>query len=226
MTDLTKIQSELKAPKSQFNKFGNFFYRKAEDIAEAVKPLLVKYGCQLTLTDDIKLLDGRYYVEAVATFIDSGGAVTQVKAYAREEDVKKGMDAAQITGGCSSYARKYALGGLFLLDDNLEPDDNKGQEPTPPPVANAPAPKPKGRPANPPQPASQASENVAKLNQIGLGEQLAEAKALLALAVTEKRVSESEPLGIVDIFNSYPQLKDNKEFIAACRKRKEQILNG
>ena len=124
---LTEIQNKLKAPKSQFNKFGNYKYRNCEDILEAVKPLLK--GCTLVLTDEIVLIGERYYVKAVVSFTDNEGNHSMVQAYAREPESKKGMDASQITGAASSYARKYALNGLFLIDDTRDADtqDNRSQ---------------------------------------------------------------------------------------------------
>lgn len=118
---LLAIQSALKAPKGQFNKFGGYSYRSCEDILEAVKPLLAQYGVLLTLTDEIVEIGGRFYVKATAqvTDGDSGAVVT---AYAREEENKKGMDGSQITGSASSYARKYALNGLFCIDDTKDAD--------------------------------------------------------------------------------------------------------
>ena len=121
VNNLINIQAELRAPKRQFNEFGNFKYRSCEDILEAVKPLLKKYNCQLTLTDDIIEIGSRNYVRATATLID-GDEVTSVTGWAREEEVKKGMDASQITGTASSYSRKYALNGLFLIDDANDAD--------------------------------------------------------------------------------------------------------
>ena len=118
---LNLIQSELKAPKNQRNTFGNYNYRSAEDILEAVKPLLKKHECTMTISDTIVEVGGRVYVKATATFLD-GDNKTEVCAFAREEETKKGMDAAQITGSASSYARKYALNGLFLIDDTKDPD--------------------------------------------------------------------------------------------------------
>lgn len=118
---LQQIQTELKAPKSQYNKFGGFNYRNCEDILEAVKPLLARHGAIITLSDDIKQIGGRYYVEATAQ-INAGGECVSVKALAREEETKKGMDGSQITGAASSYARKYALNGLFAIDDTKDAD--------------------------------------------------------------------------------------------------------
>ena len=121
MEKLIKIQSELKAPKNQRNNFGNYNYRSCEDILEAVKPLLVKHGCTLTISDEIKPFNERIYVQATATLFDGKESVT-VTAFAREAETKKGMDEAQITGAASSYARKYALNGLFLIDDTKDAD--------------------------------------------------------------------------------------------------------
>lgn len=112
---LTKIQKVLKAPKNQFNKFGGYNYRSCEDILEAVKPFLE--SVPVTITDELVLIGNRYYVKATVTF----GEIS-VSAYAREEENKKGMDASQITGSASSYARKYALNGLFLIDDTKDAD--------------------------------------------------------------------------------------------------------
>lgn len=122
MKELITIQSELKAPKSQFNKFGNYKYRKAEDILEAVKPILKKENCTLTITDDIVLIGSRIYVKATATLRNSNNDVETTTAFAREEESKKGMDGSQVTGAASSYARKYALNGLFAIDDNQDSD--------------------------------------------------------------------------------------------------------
>lgn len=136
MENLTKIQSELKAPKNQYNKFGGYNYRSAEDILEAVKPLLLKYGAELTICDEICEIGGRIYVKAVCKYREGNDGVT-VNAYAREPENKKGMDDSQITGTASSYARKYALNGLFLIDDTKDADTNAYYEQTrnnPPPV--------------------------------------------------------------------------------------------
>lgn len=124
MKELIKIQSELKAPKGQFNKFGNYKYRSAEDILEAVKPLLKATDSSLTLSDEIVLIGERYYIKATAT-LKHGDEIASVSAYAREEENKKGMDGAQITGTASSYARKYALNGLFCIDDAKDPDTDE-----------------------------------------------------------------------------------------------------
>ena len=129
---LGTIQTKLKAPKNQYNKFGNYYYRNAEDIQEAVKPLLAETKTVLTISDDIALVGDRFYIRATATLTDAEGKDSiAVTAYAREPLERKGMDDAQVTGATSSYARKYALCGLFLLDDTKDADsmDNSKDEP-------------------------------------------------------------------------------------------------
>lgn len=122
---LRKVQQELKVPKSQYNSFGKYYYRNCEDIQEAVKPLLQDVNAVLFLDDEIEQKGDRYYVKAIAKFVDCDtGKEIVNKAYAREEEEKKGMDASQITGSTSSYARKYALNGLFCIDDNKDADSN------------------------------------------------------------------------------------------------------
>lgn len=124
MTDLCEIQAELKAPKGQFNNFGKYKYRSCEDIVEAVKPILAKRGMALILSDEIVEVGGRIYVKATATILPG---LMSVSAYAREPEEKRGMDASQITGAASSYARKYALNGLFAIDDTKDADANEAQ---------------------------------------------------------------------------------------------------
>lgn len=124
---LKAIQSELKAPKSQTNTFGKYKYRSCEDILEAVKPLAHAQGCTVTLSDDIVEVGGRVYVKATATVHD-GETSLSVNAFARESEDKKGMDAAQITGSSSSYARKYALNGLFCIDDTKDDDTRENTD--------------------------------------------------------------------------------------------------
>lgn len=122
---LLQIQAELKAPKNQHNSYGNYNYRSAEDILQAVKPLLVKHKDHLYLSDEIVAIGKYCYVKATATFKEDPDHVTKVTAYAREADAQKGMSAPQLTGSASSYARKYALNGLFLIDDTKDPDTNE-----------------------------------------------------------------------------------------------------
>lgn len=127
------VQDELKAPKGQFNKFGNYKYRSCEDIVESVKPILKKYGIMLNLSDELVIIGDRYYIKAVAGLTD-GTDVIQAVAYAREPQDLKGMSESQITGTASSYARKYALNGLLAIDDTKDADTDEfaqqtGQEP-------------------------------------------------------------------------------------------------
>lgn len=122
---LLEIQVELKAPKSQYNKFGGYKYRSTEDILQAVKPLLKKYGDSLDLSDEPVLIGDWHYIKATAAFKDKDGNNTVVTGYAREAANKKGMDDSQITGTASSYARKYALNGLFLIDDTKDADTDE-----------------------------------------------------------------------------------------------------
>ena len=123
---LSKVQSELKAPKGQYNSFGKYKYRSCEDILEAVKPLNAKHGVVLTVGDEVVEISNRFYVKATATLVDieSGEKVTNT-ALAREDDAKKGMDGSQITGTASSYARKYCLNGLYCIDDTKDADTDE-----------------------------------------------------------------------------------------------------
>lgn len=124
---LRKIQLELKAPKSKYNEYGKFHYRSCEDILEAVKPLLEKYGCEMVITDDVHDIAGIAVITAKVVFKDSLGNITEVKAHAGVES-KKGQDISQTFGSSSTYARKYALNGLFLIDDNKDADSNEYQQ--------------------------------------------------------------------------------------------------
>lgn len=141
MKELNLIQTELNAPKSQHNNFGNFDYRSCEDILEALKPLLKETGCTVVLSDEIVLVGERHYVKATATITNESGESISNTAFAREPLMKKGSDESQITGATSSYARKYALAGLFCIDDNRDGDyeeqptyDQNGMVVAPPPT--------------------------------------------------------------------------------------------
>lgn len=129
---LAAVQAELNVPKNQFNKFGNYKYRNAEDIMQAAKPLCIKNGLLLNVTDSIEYIGERYYVKATARVmnVDDIHDIVEATASAREPESKKGMDESQITGASSSYARKYALGGLFALDDTKDADTNEFHEQT------------------------------------------------------------------------------------------------
>lgn len=148
---LLAIQAELKAPKGQYNSFGKYSYRSCEDILEAVKPLCKAHNALVMISDELEYINGRFYVKAVATFADAEtGENVYVSAYAREPESKKGMDDCQITGTASSYARKYALNGLFCIDDTKDADtdaygrqtgkDKSGKQSDKPPVSPAPPP--------------------------------------------------------------------------------------
>lgn len=127
---LAKVQQQLKAPKNQRNNYGGYNYRSCEDILEAVKPLLGSNSLSLIINDEIVLIGDRYYIKATATIFDDKGNYVSNSGYAREELTRKGMDSAQITGAASSYARKYALNGLFAIDDTKDADAlNNGEEP-------------------------------------------------------------------------------------------------
>lgn len=127
---LVNIQKKLKAPKGQYNSFGKYKYRSCEDILEAVKPLLAKEECVLVISDDVIQIEDRYYIKATATITDvEDGSSISTSALAREPEDKKGQDPSQITGSTSSYARKYCLNGLFLIDDTKDSDATNNGKP-------------------------------------------------------------------------------------------------
>lgn len=136
LASLLKVQQELKAPKDKRNDFGRYNYRSAESILEAAKPLCHANGLILTCSDEMVILGARFYVKAVAKVTDVvTGSGYESTAYAREDENKKGMDGAQLTGACSSYARKYALCGLLAIDDNKDADTNEYHNQTNQPTA-------------------------------------------------------------------------------------------
>jgi hypothetical protein len=130
MKELIQIQQRLKAPKKNKNTFGGYNYRSCEDILEAAKPICHELGCLINICDEIVEVGGRIYVKATASIYNADGQCFSATAYAREEETKKGMDAAQITGSASSYARKYALNGLLAIDDTKDADTNEYQHRT------------------------------------------------------------------------------------------------
>lgn len=157
---LSAIQTELKAPKNQFNKFGGYNYRSCEDILEAVKPLCAKYKTTLVLEDEIVSIGTRYYVKAIARLYDNdpqdqGHIAVKAEAYAREEESKKGMDGSQVTGASSSYARKYALNGIFSIDDAKDSDTTN--------TGDAPAQKPAAAAQKPATQAAQKKESIPEI---------------------------------------------------------------
>lgn len=190
MEELVIIQQKLKAPKGQTNKFGGYRYRSCEDILESVKPILSEVKCSLTLSDEMIQVGDRIYVKATATLMNEKGKVQVVTAYAREEESKKGMDGSQITGASSSYARKYALNGLFCIDDTKDSDatnthdkDDSQQQ------SNAPA-----------NTRTQASDSAG----IYTGAQL-------KIAVSEMKSVKSRKQ-LEDVWAKYPAMQNNTEF--------------
>jgi hypothetical protein len=128
---ILNVQAELKAPKNQYNAYGKYKYRSCEDILEAVKPLLVKNQLFMRIDDNIVNIGNRFYIKATVQICDETGSCTSVSAVAREEESKKGMDGSQVTGASSSYARKYALNGMFLIDDTKDSDATNDHGKTP-----------------------------------------------------------------------------------------------
>lgn len=216
MKELIYIQKELKAPKGQYNNFGKYKYRSAEDILEAVKPLLNAQGCYITISDEIVELGGasevnryekidankgitektetqsigRIYIKATVTIVNSEAEKVSVSAYAREEFTKKGMDGAQITGSASSYARKYALNGMFAIDDTKDPDTRDNTTPPyKPPVQRAPAQR------APVQKAPTADELEKIKND-----------AKMAVTISKDRAE------LIKVWNAYPQFKTAEWF--------------
>lgn len=190
---LIVIQSELKATKDKYNKFGGYAYRSAEGILEAVKPLLRKYDVSLVIDDDILLIGNRFYIKATAT-LRSGDETVSSSAFAREEETKKGMDGAQVTGSASSYARKYALNGLFCIDDNKDADTEEYRN-----QQNATAPQARQ------QPQAQAVDNDT-----------------LQLALSEVRAAQSKD-SLNEILGRYTMLFKDLTFQAAVREVNEKI---
>lgn len=127
--NLSKIQNEMNVKKGRYNKFGGYYYRSCEDILQTAKEVCDKYGCYVNVTDTIEYIEGRFYVKATAKVVDiETGESETATAFAREEESKKGMDGAQLTGATSSYARKYALCGLFAIDDSIDSDSLNGTQ--------------------------------------------------------------------------------------------------
>lgn len=197
MKELIAIQSKLKAPKSQFNKFGGYKYRKAEDILEAAKPILAEQNCTLVITDDIVMVGNRIYVKATATIKNAKGDTETSTAFAREEESKKGMDGSQVTGASSSYARKYALNGLFAIDDNQDSDttnvgDTAQQTPQP----------------------QQATQQVPATPQYHPSD-LNEAKTMIARCVNRDN--------LVWVMKTYQPLMSNAQFMQSLSAKRKEL---
>lgn len=207
---LLQIQVELKAPKNQYNRFGKYNYRSTEDILSAVKPLLAKYGDDLDLSDEPVLIGEWHYIKATATFTDKDQKKTIVTGYAREAERKKGMDESQITGTASSYARKYALNGLFLIDDTKDTDSgeyqrqNNNRKPSQQQI------RPQGNNYN----RQQQQNRAAQQNQNAVGQAVTtslESKYKAAVSKYASLIGVSFADANATISNV---LKDNKEYLA------------
>ena len=187
------IQSTLNAPKGQYNTFGKYKYRSCEDILGAVKPLLNKFGCTLTISDDVVMVGARIYIKSTATITNSAGEKEVTTAYAREEDQKKGMDASQVTGAASSYARKYALNGLFAIDDTKDADTlNTSAQYT----------QPQGK-----APAQQGYDQTEML------------EAYARPAIEQARTKEE----LARIYNDFTPLQGNSDFLTALTARRKAL---
>lgn len=180
------VQQKLKAPKNQYNSFGKYKYRSCEDILEAVKPILAKQGLFMFISDEVVATGNRFYVKATVTITDGENTISN-SAFAREEESKKGMDSSQVTGACSSYARKYALNGMFCIDDTKDSDATNTHEQEPKPTQSE------------PKPTQQIYDEISEATTLD---------------------------GLKAIFNKYPNLKSNKNFVAAVTAKKTAIQNG
>ena len=203
MEKLARIQRELKSPKNQSNDFGKYKYRSCEDILEAVKPLLD--GAILTLSDEMVEVGGRVYVKATALFVDDKYEKVTT-AFAREPEDRKGMDASQITGTASSYSRKYALNGLFLIDDTKDADtmDKPDKQP---PEKRQDTPR-TTKPPDPAHTAEQSEEQLLKALKVKLGKKMEglnddEKKSLYAYSVGDKPVTPVLLQGIIDNYSTF-----------------------
>lgn len=206
MKELNAIQVALNVPKGQFNAFGKYRYRSCEDILKALKPLLQQQNCTLTISDDIIPVGNRFYIKAIATLTNEKGEAAVTTAFAREEESKKGMDASQVTGAASSYARKYALNGLFAIDDTKDADAlNVNAEYTQKPQPKTPSP--------PPQNARQAAQQLSQ-------QELLEAYA--KPAIEQAQTLED----LKRIYKDYPTLYGVQGFLLALSARRKQLGIG
>lgn len=200
---LAQVQGELNVPKENVNKFGGYNYRSCEDILEKAKPLCVSHGLLLTISDDIRMVSDRIYVLATATVTDTeSGEQVSVNGFAREPLDKKGSDASQITGAASSYARKYALNGLFCIDDTKDADAlNTSKEYT--------------QPSQQTQAAAQPQPTV---------KQAVQQKQLVGEAQYKGEIGACATMdALMAIWNKYPQLQGDKGFRDAWASRRSQI---
>jgi hypothetical protein len=211
------VQQELNAPKNQYNSFGKYYYRSCEDILEGAKPILNKVKATLTIGDELLQIGDRYYIKATAIFTDSEtGESVSNSAYAREEESKKGMDASQVTGSTSSYARKYALNGLFCIDDIKDADTRDNSDNGKPAEQTKPTNKPANKPTGRPNPAN-ASTNVPKESEAGLTDKIDEPKIkTLQNELIRTGVKDSVILNMCKIKNVGDMT--NEQFVAVMKK--------
>lgn len=195
MKELIAIQSTLNAPKGQYNTFGKYNYRSCEDILAAVKPLLSQHGCTLTISDDVVMVGSRIYIKTTATIMNSAGEKEVTTAFAREEQQKKGMDESQVTGAASSYARKYALNGLFAIDDTKDADTLNSS------------------PQYTQQPAQSPAPSHDDIDQREILE--AYAKPAIEQARTKEELAR--------IYNDYTVLQGNSDFLSALTTQRKKL---
>lgn len=199
--NLSKIQNEMNVKKGRYNKFGGYYYRSCEDILQTAKEVCDKYGCYVNVTDTIEYIEGRFYVKATAKVVDiETGESETATAFAREEESKKGMDGAQLTGATSSYARKYALCGLFAIDDSIDNDSLNGTQ------ENA------GKASNNKVPDKSSDQSKQSQSQI----------SILIGYVNE--CTTLQQLG--ELFKANQAYKSNSDFMNALSKKRAEIENN
>lgn len=197
--NLPNIQNEMNVQKSRYNQFGKYNYRSCEDILQEAKRVCEKYGCYVMVTDSIEFIEGRFYVKSTAKIVETEtGSIETCSAFAREEDSKKGMDSAQLTGATSSYARKYALCGLFAIDDSIDTDSTNGESET------------KGKQQK------TASKQVANQSNTGINP-----NCLGSLIDEIKKATTYKQLG--DIHKNNANYHQNSEFMNALVVRKAEL---
>lgn len=197
--NLSKIQNEMNVKKGRYNKFGGYYYRSCEDILQTAKEVCDKYGCYVNVTDTIEYIEGRFYVKATAKVVDiETGESETATAYAREEESKKGMDGAQLTGATSSYARKYALCGLFAIDDSIDNDSLNGM------------PENKGKAAN---------KEGAKYSSTSQPDNSQTQTAILVRYVNECTTVEQ----LIDLFKANQAYQSDSTFMNALSKKRIEL---
>lgn len=198
-SELARIQQELKAPKNLYNSFGKYKYRNAEGILNAVKPLL--NGLSLIINDDLQYIGNRYYIKATATLTDGDDSVSAV-AFAREDEAKKGMDGCQITGACSSYARKYALNALLMIDDSKDSDDDSLSPKNPENSIDLPAPESEKKPFNRPA-AKSTAPSATTVNKVPEAENSIGNAFSAGMDEFMQRYGMDDSAGALQLFNEF-----------------------